>query len=98
MKERRLFKRYSCCLGGDFYSQDGISDECRISNISAMGAELITPKSLKVETPLKIKFFNKRKIPFILEGRIRWSRKAYRGWRAGVLFNRPLFVPLEMLV
>jgi hypothetical protein len=97
VKEKRLFKRYPCSLGGDFASSDS-EGEIRIKDLSALGAGLIATKPLKIDTPLRLKIFTKKNFPLILTGKVRWCEEGNNNWYIGVAFDEPLFFPLDCLV
>jgi hypothetical protein len=97
IKEKRLFRRYPCNLGGDFKSSED-EGEIRVKDISALGAGLIITKPLKVDAPLKLKIFTKKQFPIICTGKVRWCREKGSSWHIGVAFDEPLFLPLVCLV
>jgi hypothetical protein len=47
---------------------------------------------------VKIEITTKKKVPLILEGRVRWCRREDDNYRVGIEFNEPLFILLGMIV
>lgn len=97
LRDRRLFERVPCSLQGDYISSDG-NGIMKFSDISASGVQLNTLEPLLINDQLQLNVTNKRNEPMALEGKVRWCERIKGGWQSGVIFNKPLFVPLQIIV
>ncbi|MCK9614653.1 MAG: PilZ domain-containing protein [Candidatus Omnitrophica bacterium] len=96
--EKRLFDRTLCSMPGSYVLKDISSGTFVCKDISPKGIGIQTTQPLPVDTKVKIEITTKKKVPLILEGKVRWSRKEGDGYRVGIEFNEPLFILLSMLV
>lgn len=96
--EKRLFDRTECTMPGKYVLRDISSGTFVCKDISPKGLGIETTKPLPIDSKVRIEITTKKKLPLILEGKVRWSRKEDGSYRVGIEFNEPLFILLSMLV
>ena len=96
--EKRLFDRATCSMPGNYVLKDISSGTFVCKDISPKGIGIETAKPLPVDTKVKIEITTKKKVPLILEGKVRWSKKEEDNYRVGIEFNEPLFILLSLIV
>ena len=95
-KERRVFKRFPCHLAGNYLSLDESSGKVRLRDISDRGVGLISDTPLTAETILNLNIVTKKKRFLNLKGKVCWCKEIEGNWRAGISFDKPLFIPLGL--
>jgi len=96
--EKRVFDRTACSMPGRYVLKDISSGTFVCKDISPKGLGIETTKPLPVDAKVRIEITTKKKVPLMLEGKVRWSRKENDSYRVGIEFNEPLFILLSMLV
>lgn len=97
LSDKRMFERFACSMEGEYQSHNNSGSlECR--NISIGGAQVYTPQSMNINDSFKLSLSTKNAQTMTLEAKVRWCRKTVEGWMAGIMFSKPLFVPLENIV
>jgi hypothetical protein len=96
--EKRVFDRTNCSMPGKYELKDISSGTFVCRDISPKGIGIETDDPLPVDTKVRIEISTKKKVPLILEGKVRWSTKEGKSYRVGIEFNEPLFILLSMLV
>jgi hypothetical protein len=96
--EKRLFDRTTCSMPGRYVLKDISSGTFVCKDISPKGLGIETNRPLPVDTKVRIEITTKKKVPLMLEGKVRWSRKEDKSYRVGLEFNEPLFILLSLVI
>jgi hypothetical protein len=95
---RREFERLPCSLMGNCISSEESSYQIKCQDISPKGIGVITSAPLSINSQVKLELNTKKMVPLTLEGKVCWCNRISSGWRVGIMFDRPLFVPIENIV
>ena len=96
--ERRLYNRFPCSMVGSYSAGEFTSGNLVCKDVSTGGVGFIVPDPLPLNTKLKLQLFTRDGNAMAINGAVRWCRKQIEGWKAGIRFKNPLFIPLDKVV
>jgi hypothetical protein len=97
LNEKRLTRRFSCLLYGNFKSDADHRGLALFQNVSETGLMLKAYDTLIPGQELEINIRRQNSMVFSLSGQVRWCRKEGDYWRAGISFREPAVFDLSRI-
>jgi PilZ domain len=94
---RRCIERKPSFLACGFLLFGADSLTIGFNDISLTGAGISSPTPLPINAQIKLALNTKKKGLIIIEGKICWCKKTFKGWHSGIVFNRKMSFEPDMI-
>ncbi len=96
--ERRLYNRFPTSMVGSYDTSEAISGNLICKDISTGGLSFVSSDPVSIGNNIKLNLSNRDGDIMNINGNIRWCKKVAEGWKTGIRFKNPLFMPLDKVL